>query len=234
MTVPEEAIKYILFQRTAYQLFPHTFAYRMLKKILPFSIYNRAVEREARTDSSRIKAMYEDDMWKEYQSLQRFLPHTCNSILDIGCGVAGIDVFLSKHYKDNQPIFYLLDKTDIEDKVFYDFKHRGAFYNSLDVAKATLIANGVQEKNVNAIEAADNNDINIDSKIDLVISLISWGFHYPVATYLERVRELLNIGGSLIIDVRKDTGDIELLDNAFGKIDIIFDEKKFQRILATN
>jgi SAM-dependent methyltransferase len=233
MTVPNEAIKYILFQRTAYQHFPNTFTYRVLKRILPFSIYNQAVEREARVDSSRIKALYEDDMRREYQSIKEFLPKTCNSILDIGCGVAGIDVFLSKHFKDIHPTFYLLDKTSIEKVVFYDFKHKASFYNSLDVAKEMLIRNGIPKECVHLIEATDNNDINIGSKVELVISLISWGFHYPVETYLDKVHDLLIKGGSLIIDVRKGTADIDILRNVFSKVDVIFDERKFQRVFAS-
>lgn len=233
VVVPNEAVKYILFQRTAYQHFPHTFTYRVLKRILPFSIYNQAVDREARTDSPRIKALYEDDMRREYQSIKEFLPKTCSSILDIGCGVAGIDVFLSKHFKDIQPTFYLLDKTSIEKVVFYDFKHKASFYNSLDVAKEMLISNGIPERYVHLIEATDNNDINIDGKVELVISLISWGFHYPVETYLNKVHNLLIKGGSLIIDVRKGTADIDKLSNIFSKVDIIFDERKYQRVLAT-
>jgi len=232
MVVPNEAIKYILLQRTAYQEFPNKFTYRALKNILPFSIYNQAVTREAEMSTSRIKALYENDMSREYQSIKYFLPKVCNSILDIGSGVAGIDVFLSKHYKDRQVMFYLLDKTIIEDVVFYDFKRKGSFYNSLDVAKNMLTRNGIPERCVHLIEATDNNEINIECKVELAISLISWGFHYPIETYLEKVYNLLINGGSLIIDVRKGTSGIDKLSNVFSKVDIILDEIKFQRVLA--
>jgi hypothetical protein len=93
MTVPNEALKYILFQRTACQRLKKTFPYRLLKKILPFSIYNQIVATEAKIDSERIKVSYEGEIRKEYLCIKDFLPETCSSILDIGCGVAGIDVF---------------------------------------------------------------------------------------------------------------------------------------------
>lgn len=39
--------------------------------------------------------------------------------------------------------------------------------------------------------------------LDLVISLVSWGFHFPVSTYLDQVHDLLREGGRLILDLRK-------------------------------
>jgi SAM-dependent methyltransferase len=232
MTVPDEAVKYILFQRALFLRFPDTFTYRVLNRILPFSIYNRLVEREGKIYHSSIKAEYKDNMSREYLSIRDSLPKTCSSILDIGCGVAGIDVLLNNHY-EGKPTFYLLDKTKIEKSVFYDFKHRGAFYNSLDIAKEMLIQNGISERSVHCLEATDANEIDIHRKVDLVISLISWGFHYPIETYLERVYDILIEGGSLILDVRKGTNGIEELNNKFGRVDVVYDGVTGQRALVT-
>jgi len=89
MKVPDRAVKYILFQRTSYLRFPNTLVYRVWKWFFPFSIYNQLVAIEARIDTVRIKTLYEDEMRNEYLSITNFLPKTCCSILDIGCGVAG-------------------------------------------------------------------------------------------------------------------------------------------------
>jgi len=231
--VPNEAVKYILFQRTSHQRFPKTFIYRVLSRYLPSWIYNQVVTIEAKANPSNIKKLYENDMNKDYQSIKDSLPKICSSILDIGCGVAGIDILLSKHYKDKQPKIYLLDKTKIESSVFYGFETRATFYNSLDIAKVMLIRNGIPESCVHLVEATDANEINIDCYVDLVISVQSWGFHYPVETYLEKVYDVLIEGGSLIIDVRKGTNGIQILNNVLGKVDIIVDEKKFHRVLAS-
>ena len=233
MVISNEACKYILFQRTAYLRLTNTFVYRIAKKILPFSIYNQIVELEAKIFSSGIKSLYKDDMRREYLSIKDYLPETCSSILDIGCGVAGIDVFLRDHYEEKHPEFYLLDKTHIEKFIWYDLETKGAFYNSLDITKKMLIRNDIPEKFIHLVDTTDNNDINIDCKIDLVISLLSWGFHYPVEAYLEKVYELLSEDGILILDVRKNTNGIDALDSVFSKIDVILDQIKHQRILVS-
>jgi SAM-dependent methyltransferase len=233
MTVPDEAIKYVLFQRTAYLRIPNTKIYRALEKILPFSTYNQLVDLESRFNHSRIKTLFEDDMRREYVSIKKFLPEKCSAVLDIGCGVAGIDVFLNNHYRDRQPDFYLLDRTTVDKSVSYGFKPSGAFYNSLEVAGAVLIGNGVPERCVHLVKATDTNEIDIDCNVDLAISLLSWGFHYPIETYLDRVHDVLTAGGSLITDVRRGTNGIEALSRLFGKIDVIYDDGKLQRVLAS-
>jgi SAM-dependent methyltransferase len=232
--IPDEAVKYILFQRTAFLKFPNTFTNRWLDRIIPFSLYYKhLVKKQAKCNSINIKTGYIDDMRKEYLSFKDFLPKICTSILDVGCGVAGIDIFLNEHYRESQLVFYLLDKTRISRSVYYLFRRKGAFYNSLEVAKDMLIQNDVLEKNVHLLEATNKNEIVINGNVDLAISLLSWGFHYPIETYLNKVYDLLNKGGSLIIDIRIGTNGINALNNIFNKVEVILTETKYQRVLAT-
>ena len=232
MQISNEAVIYIMFQRTSYSRLTNSFIYRVFNKIFPFSFYNNLVKYEANTNPSRIKALYENDMRKEYLSIVKYLPKSCSTILDIGCGLAGIDIFFHRHYQDKSPVFYLLDKTYTEGNVYYGFKSKGAFYNSLKMAQTMLINNGLSIKNIHTLEANKNNDINIDCKIDLVISLISWGYHYPVEIYLNRVYDLLKNSGLIIMDIRKKTNGIESLKKKFKKVFIIMEKETYQRVLV--
>jgi len=232
MDVPSEAGEFILFQRTEYIRFSNRLPVRALAKILPFPVYNNAVKLEARWFPGRIAREYQKDMEKEFDSIRDFLPRACSSLLDVGCGIAGIDVFLNRHYHTAPPRIYLLDKSKVDRRVWYNFKPSGAFYNSLHVAKKLLLDNGVNEKNVVLLEANEKNEINVDAEFDLVLSLISWGFHYPLETYLDRVYQLLSNGGHLIVDVRKLTEGVEVLRKRFADIRIVKDEEKYQRVLA--
>lgn len=234
LAVPDAAIPYILFQRTAYLRFPVAPVYRFFNRVLPFEtpLYNVVVAVESRLRRRQIKALYAQDMRREYQTFRRCLPERCNAVLDVGCGVAGIDVLIARHYPDRDPRFFLLDKSHVEKNVFYLFKRQGAFYNSLDVARTLLTGNGVPPECVRLLEANERNEINIDAQVDLVLSLISWGFHYPVATYLDRVRALLSDDGVLILDVRRGTGGLEDLRRAFRQVEIVQAADKFDRVLA--
>jgi hypothetical protein len=152
--------------------------------------------------------------------------------LDIGCGVAGIDVYLNAHYQEQTPRFYLLDKSQVEDQVFYGFKSHGAFYNSLETAQQMLVSNQIPTERITLLEANEAGEINIGGQIDLAVSLISWGYHYPVRTYLDRVHELLAPGGRLIMDVRRGTGGLEEIQSRFAEVRMISVDKKSDRLLA--
>jgi len=229
---PTSAAKFILFQRTGYITLTRGILFKVLRKILPFVTYNFTVKLEAIIRPKKIIDMYFSDMKREYESLQGFLPDNCSKILDIGCGIAGIDVYINEHYSSQSIEYYLLDKSEVEESVYYMFEDKGSFYNSLDLAKATLVNNGIYEDNVHLIEATENNDINIDENVDLVLSLISWGFHYPVNTYLDKVYDILNRKGVLILDVRKGTDGLDLITKKFGEYRKVLETDKYIRICA--
>jgi SAM-dependent methyltransferase len=232
MVIPDGAVKFILFQRTGYLRFPKTLLYRALDRALPFSIYNPVVEIESRLGRGRVKALYSDTMAAEYESIRGALPEACSAVLDIGCGVAGLDVFLERHYRGRGVHFYLLDKTRTEKSVYYDMASKGAFYNSLGVAEDLLASNGVTRGRIHLLEANEANEVRVDRKIDLVVSLISWGFHYPVATYAKQVREALSDQGVAILDARKGEGGVDELRRHFGSVEVIKSEPKYERVAA--
>lgn len=233
LNTPDEAVRYILFQRTYFRL-PVAALYRHVFSRLPFPVplFNLAVAVESRFGAERVKRLYASDMVAEYETIRSSLPPRCSTMLDIGCGVAGIDVFLDRHYADQAPAFYLLDKSQVERNVYYLFKPKAAFYNSLEIARTVLTSNGIPPERVHLLTATERNEIGVERPIDLVISLISWGFHYPVEIYCKRVREVLSDDGVVILDVRKGTDGIDVLRQTFRSVDVIVDAPKYDRIVA--
>lgn len=228
--IPNPAVQYILFQRTNYLKVAEARLLSRVRPYLPRSFYKRTVLLEALFRGQRIKQLYSDDMYREYEILRPHLPASCAHVLDIGCGVAGIDVLLSRHYAALAPIFALLDKTAVSDNVYYGFETRGAFYNSLAIAKDLLALNGVPEERVTLLEARDDGTIPVKQPVDLAISMISWGYHYPVVTYLEEVKKALSPEGVLILDVRRESAEISLLQSAFRHCDAIYSDAKRLRL----
>jgi hypothetical protein len=114
-----------------------------------------------------------------------------------------------------------LDKTRSEKKIWYSFSTNGAFYNSLQLAKKNLILNGIPSNKINLIEAPANGTIKNLKNIDLIISTISWGYHYPVDLYIDSVFSIMAKNGTLILDVRKNMGGLETLASKFKHISII-------------
>ena len=131
--------------------------------------------------------------------------------LDIGCGFALYDTFLLRHYGYPRDMhLYLLDKTtDLQEEKEKGFKGGGfrkegiSFYTNLECASDILITNGANKENIHSLIATENPLSQLESSsFDLVFSLLSYGHHYPVSTYLEEVKRLLTQGGVLVLDLR--------------------------------
>ncbi len=233
MAISNDAVKYILFQRTAYLMLARTMVFRKLNKLSPWPLYKFAVALESTVRRGKVKQLFNNDMNAEYEDIKAWLPKKCSRILDIGCGVGGIDVLLHKHYNcDSNMEFCLLDKTSIAEKIYYRFEEQGAFYNSLKVAEELLCSNGKNRKNIHLLNATEDCRIDAQPGIDLVISLLSWGFHYPISTYIDQVYDVTETGGCVIIDIRTGTGGEKELADKFSELQVISSTQKRLRVLA--
>lgn len=245
--IPSNAVKYILLQRTAYLVLTKTWLYRITNKVLiktgaykiinrliPWLIFNTILMMEIFIRNKvLIENQFNKDMENEYEDIKPWLPGSASVILDIGCGIGGIDVLLHRHYNcDPKIAFYLLDKTNIRKRVYYGFEEKSAFYNSLDVTEQLLSQNGIPRKNIHLLESTPDLRINVGTDVALVISLFSWGFHYPVSTYLDQVYNILRQGGHLLMDIRKATGEEKWLEKRFSKVKRISEGPKHIRVLA--
>ena len=147
--------------------------------------------------------------------IRAWLPRRISSILDIGCGMAGIDLLLYRHYGGSANLRLLLLDSDDSRLPAYGFGDRQEFYSALSLSRRMLVDNGVPAEAIHLLDVARGGTVPSDP-LDLVVSLASWGFHYPVSTYLEEVHAALRPGGRLILDVALGRGQVWQLERRFG------------------
>ena len=133
-------------------------------------------------------------------------------IVDIGSGLALYHVHIARWF-GGRATHYLVDRSlnEIPARGFgstfgYHPAREGAgrfsFYNSLDCARDTLVANGILRHRLHLVNASSQAVAALgDASADIVMSLWSWGFHYPVETYLEAASGILRPAGLLILFV---------------------------------
>lgn len=143
---------------------------------------------------------YSQSIEEDYESIHEYLPEKAETIWDIGCGIAGIDVPLYHRYE--KPLVYLTDYSRVDKDVYYNFHTIGSAYNNLGAAADLLTTNGVMWEDIRI------DDLGIDRRVrpmhaDIVISLLSCGFHYPVDTYFDEIVGRTSSGSVLILDIRK-------------------------------
>lgn len=225
-----EAKELVLYQRTEivnYQKKSKIKKWLVRKGILADDFKN-SIKVAAHSNEVDVESSYFGIMEENAQKILPHIPINTRVLMDIGCGIAGVNIFL--YEKLNLEKIYLLDKSAVDESIWYMFKEKGAFYNSLELAKQTMVDNGVPEHVVEPITAPDDGVIRVaEGSTDLIISTISWGYHYPIEIYLPSVNKILSESGILILDVRHNTNGLEVLAQNFD-IEVIETTEKFDRV----
>jgi SAM-dependent methyltransferase len=170
-----------------------------------------------------LKQQYAADVRQDFEMLRPHLPLDASATLDIGCGMAGIDALLCRHYRN--PAIHLLDGTGHTD-VRVLFHPVMKPYNSMPIARKLLETNGVAGDRI--FEWPPDPAAAVP-QCDLVLSLLSWGFHYPVTTYLALAENVLTPGGRLILDVRKGFRGMETITARLELVSVISTTVKADR-----
>ena len=177
--------------------------------------------------NDNIVKIAEDLFQKEINTVKNFVPDNVNNIMDVGCGLGIINIFLDKIYKHGAN-FYLLDKNRIDNKIKYGFSTDYESYNSLDETKNILSDNGLENNRINIYDVDE--DINIDKKIDLVISLKSMGYHYPFENYIQLFKTCCSKDTIFIFDIATDQYELSFFEKYFEKVQTIYSEKSIHSL----
>ena len=157
------------------------------------------------------------------------------SIIDIGCGIAGYHKNWLRNNKERDIQLFLMDSSTFNLAALrYGHGEFNRYYNSLKLAKKLLLkSSGAKRESIQLIEVKSSFLEKLPKNLDLIISFISWGFHYPLDTYWDLMLERMTIGSSvMIIDVRKNSISSDFLFTQKNvTIEIITETSKFDRVL---
>ena len=171
-------------------------------------------------DREAWRVAYRDSLLEQFASVKPFLPKNVTSILDVGSGLGGIDILLSRHFGDH-PRICLLDGIDDHPVMT---RHAVTFSNS-HVAFRFLRENGVKGDLV-----AIAPEVGEPVSCELVVSFGSWCFHYPPELYLDFVDQCCCFGAVLILDVRKDRPAwLAMLQKKYRQIAVAHHGRKYSR-----
>lgn len=166
------------------------------------------------------------DLVAAFESFRPYLPSRDGPlrILDIGAGLGGIDVMLRRHYGIRAELT-LADRNARTAGPQGGFQRKAgefAAYCDFDRTREFLKANDVEER----IEFVDLEREPLPAeRFDLVVSLLSWGFHYPVDTYAPD-------SSLLVLDVRGGTPGILTLNQRGYHAIQCHQAKRHRRIVA--
>lgn len=167
-------------------------------------------------------------IYEEYLALEELLKELePKRLADIGCGYGFFDIFAAKATKAE---IVLIDLEENEHRHF-GFRDEGAAYSSLKVARQLLVANNVAPEHIACVNPRDTPPEDIEP-VDLIVSFLSCGFHYPIDSYLPMIDKALKLGGAAIFDLRSKGGSQQVEKLAqFGTVTEIAKMAKHSRVL---
>lgn len=143
-----------------------------------------------------------------FNLIKDWLPAKVSSILDIGSGPAGIDVWLARHYGaieinllDGDRHIEAIGKNQVGFRA-----HTEAWKDRNEGARL------VREHAPDCVVKGHPPDPSLTIPADLIVSLRAWGHHFSVETYIGLVERSLRPGGRLILDIRNSTDGLAVLD----------------------
>lgn len=151
---------------------------------------------------------------RDFMAMTSWLPEKIDAVLDIGCGLALIDVEIARHHPGVR--INLLDGSETTDR---HVKFEQTTVPWSDVMRGVSIVNANCDASAIGIYHPTAEG-PIPS--ELILSFKSWGHHYPVATYVDLVKRSLRPGGRIVLDIRHGTDGKESMEasgfSAVGKI----------------
>lgn len=146
-----------------------------------------------------------------------------DSILEIGGGVGGNLMCLAKLRHPKR--VSLLDVDSFSPAWGYG---SGGEYNDIDISLSYLRHETPEGIKLSTFNGSSSDFKNNSQKFDFVFSLIAWGFHFPLETYLEAVVKKLNPAGYGLVEVRLDKLEEEcrMLFQYFENVEIQYKEEK--------
>ena len=168
-----------------------------------------------------LEKITEELFLKELNTFKNFLPNSVNTIMDIGCGLGIINIYLNEFF-EKKPIFFLLDKNKVDRKITYGFSSNYESYNDLNETKNILLENNIDTSCMYLFDV--EKQFVITKKMDLVISLKSMGYHYPINSYIELFRNCCTKNTVFIYDIGENQYDENYLKTIFDDVKIIYEE----------
>lgn len=153
---------------------------------IPFIRWQRSRYSDTKVpDPEEVKRRYAGHVSEDFEGMLPYLPKTVGSIIEVGCGVGTLSMLLKRRFPN--ATLGLLDGDG--SNVVGGYASRSTPYNSRKHTEMLLDANGVKHDRWYDIETPER------LEADLIVSLASWGYHYPLSTYRAR--------GYAIIDLRR-------------------------------
>ncbi len=154
-------------------------------------------------NSVKISNEYYKIMYDEFLTIKKFINDDDNLFLSIGAGVGGLEAIINQNLPEKN--YFFIEKNYISKKVKYGWtgQSNSEAYNSLDIQKEFLLANKMNDQQINIIDF-DGGNLPM-KKFDIITSFFSLDYHYDFDLYINYLKKVSKKNTKIIFDtIRAD------------------------------
>ena len=154
-------------------------------------------------NSVKIGNEYYKIMHDEFLTIKKFISDDDNLFLSIGAGVGGLEAIINQNLPEKN--YFFIEKNYISKKVKYGWtgQSKSEAYNSLDIQKEFLLANKMNDQQINIIDF-DEGNLPM-KKFDIITSFFSLDYHYDFDLYNDYLKKVSKKNTKIIFDtIRAD------------------------------
>ena len=154
-------------------------------------------------NSVKIGNEYYKIMHDEFLTIKKFISDDDNLFLSIGAGVGGLEAIINQNLPEKN--YFFIEKNYISKKVKYGWtgQSKSEAYNSLDIQKEFLLANKMNNHQINIIDF-DSGNLPM-KKFDIITSFFSLDYHYDFHLYIDYLKKVSKKNTKIIFDtIRAD------------------------------
>ena len=154
-------------------------------------------------NSVKIGNEYYKIMHNEFLTIKKFISDDDNLFLSIGAGVGGLEAIINQNLPEKN--YFFIEKNYISKKVKYGWtgQSKSEAYNSLDIQKEFLLANKMNDQQINIIDF-DEGNLPM-KKFDIITSFFSLDYHYDFHLYSDYLKKVSKKNTKIIFDtIRAD------------------------------
>ena len=154
-------------------------------------------------NSVKIGNEYYKIMHDEFLTIKKFISDDDNLFLSIGAGVGGLEAIINQNLPEKN--YFFIEKNYISKKVKYGWtgQSKSEAYNSLDIQKEFLLANKMNDQQINIIDF-DKDNLPM-KKFDVITSFFSLDYHYDFHLYSDYLKKVSKKNTKIIFDtIRAD------------------------------
>ena len=154
-------------------------------------------------NSVKIGNEYYKIMHDEFLTIKKFISDDDNLFLSIGAGVGGLEAIINQNLPEKN--YFFIEKNYISKKVKYGWtgQSKSEAYNSLDIQKEFLLANKMNDQQINIIDF-DEGNLPM-KKFDIITSFFSLDYHYDFDLYINYLKKVSKKNTKIIFDtIRAD------------------------------